>query len=215
MMTCKQITETATEWMEGALPTRQRVAFQLHLWMCRHCRRFVDQMKTTSAALRNLPPEPVPAPLHDELMARFRSLPGTASATRDRGSQPHLERLLGKGRGTWLFGGILLAILGFALFQSWPGASLGPHTCLAVILAAGVAPLVLIAGTAVISRTRYSSGVFLGPAGLGVLGGHFAAFSTGCATAETLPHMLGFHVGAAMLVGLIALSAARWIPVRA
>jgi anti-sigma factor RsiW len=215
MMTCRQITESATDWLEGALPVRQRLAFRLHLWACHHCRRFLRQLKWTTAALRALPAQSAPEPMKQALMARFRALPRTAEAPRPAPRPSVLERLLGMGRGGWMFGAVLLTLVVTAILRAQPGAAFGPRLCLGVILMAGVAPMAVVAAESLASRRRYSYGVFLGPAGLGALGGHLAAFYGGCTTGETLPHLLFFHLGAALLVGLLGLSTARWLPARA
>lgn len=73
MLTCKQITELVTDYVEGALPLRDRLRFQLHLGMCRHCRAYLRQMKLTAKALRHLPAPELPPELEQELLRRFES----------------------------------------------------------------------------------------------------------------------------------------------
>jgi len=73
MITCQQITSLVTAYLEGHLSPWNRLRFQLHLGICRHCRRYLRQMRTTIATLGRLPPDPVPQPVMDELLARFRS----------------------------------------------------------------------------------------------------------------------------------------------
>lgn len=73
MLTCRQITELVTEYAEGSLSFMDRVRFQLHLGLCRNCRRYVRQVKATVAALGLLPPPELPAELEQELMRRFDS----------------------------------------------------------------------------------------------------------------------------------------------
>jgi predicted anti-sigma-YlaC factor YlaD len=72
MLTCKEITELATEYLEGELPRRKRLAVHVHLWMCRHCRRYVDQMRTVAGMLRGLPNQPPPPEVLDALLPHFR-----------------------------------------------------------------------------------------------------------------------------------------------
>ncbi len=72
MLTCQQITELCTDYLEGRLSFRQRLSFQLHLGMCRHCRVYLAQMKTTIEMLGRLPDEPMPAAVQSELLSRFR-----------------------------------------------------------------------------------------------------------------------------------------------
>ncbi|MBI3071983.1 MAG: zf-HC2 domain-containing protein [Deltaproteobacteria bacterium] len=71
-MTCKQLTELVTDYLEGRMPFWQRVSFQLHIGMCRHCRAYLRQMKLTITTLGKLPDEPMPPAVRDALLARFR-----------------------------------------------------------------------------------------------------------------------------------------------
>lgn len=79
MLTCKELTELVTEYLEGQMPFGKRVRFQLHVGMCRHCRAYLRQMKTTVRAVGALPDEPMPAHVRDELLGRFRSWRGSTS----------------------------------------------------------------------------------------------------------------------------------------
>lgn len=76
MLTCRDITELITDYIEGRLSLLQRLRFQLHLGMCRHCRAYLRQMKATIWALSILPTEPVPPELPGELLRRFRTWNG-------------------------------------------------------------------------------------------------------------------------------------------
>ncbi|MBK8172864.1 MAG: zf-HC2 domain-containing protein [Sandaracinaceae bacterium] len=71
MLTCQQLTELVTEYLEGRMSFWRRTQFQMHLGMCKHCRAYIRQMKTTVATLGQLPQEPVPPDLKDELLKRF------------------------------------------------------------------------------------------------------------------------------------------------
>jgi predicted anti-sigma-YlaC factor YlaD len=72
MLTCRELTEIATDYLEKDLPWRERLAVHVHLWMCRHCRRYLDQMRKVIALLQRLPREPVPPNLVEELLPQFR-----------------------------------------------------------------------------------------------------------------------------------------------
>ena len=80
MLTCKEMTELVTEYVEGNLPFMDRVRFQMHIGMCRNCRRYVRQVKATAAALGMLPPPEMPADLEQELLQRFESWKRTRGA---------------------------------------------------------------------------------------------------------------------------------------
>ncbi len=47
MLSCREITEQASAYLDRDLPLSGRLQFRLHLFMCRHCRRFMDQLSTT------------------------------------------------------------------------------------------------------------------------------------------------------------------------
>jgi anti-sigma factor RsiW len=53
------------------LSFRERLRFQMHLGMCRHCRRYLRQMKATVRLLGTLPDDALPPHLEAELMRRF------------------------------------------------------------------------------------------------------------------------------------------------
>ena len=73
MMTCRDVTELVTAYLEKRLPFGDRVRFQMHIGMCRHCRRYLRQMRATIRTLGALPREPLPEPLREELLLRFRA----------------------------------------------------------------------------------------------------------------------------------------------
>jgi len=72
-MSCKEITELVTDYVEGRLSLRQRLRFQFHLGTCRHCRAFLRQMRATIRLTGRLPEAPLPPSLEAELLARFRA----------------------------------------------------------------------------------------------------------------------------------------------
>jgi anti-sigma factor RsiW len=73
MLTCKEITELVTEYAEGNLSFMDRLRFQMHIGMCRNCRRYVRQVKATAAALGMLPSPELSPDLEQELLRRFES----------------------------------------------------------------------------------------------------------------------------------------------
>ncbi|MEO8601069.1 MAG: zf-HC2 domain-containing protein [bacterium] len=71
MLTCQQLTELVTEYLEGRMSLWRRLQVQMHLGMCRHCRAYLHQMKTTVRTLGRLPQEQMPADIKAELLERF------------------------------------------------------------------------------------------------------------------------------------------------
>jgi len=60
MLTCRETTELVTEHLEGKLSWMDAFRFQLHLSTCRHCCRYLRQMKVIVRLLGALPPGAIP-----------------------------------------------------------------------------------------------------------------------------------------------------------
>jgi predicted anti-sigma-YlaC factor YlaD len=71
MLTCQEVTELVTDYLEGRMPFMQRVRFHMHVGMCRHCRAYLRTMRTTVKTLGKLPAAPIPDDVRDELLRRF------------------------------------------------------------------------------------------------------------------------------------------------
>ena len=71
MLTCRQMTALMTDHLEGRLPFLDWARFQMHVGMCRHCRRYLKQMRLSVAVLRAMQAEPVPDDVMQSLLARF------------------------------------------------------------------------------------------------------------------------------------------------
>ncbi len=74
MLSCREITELATAYAEGALSFADRWRFRVHLAMCGTCRRYVKQLELTKAVLGRVPqPPPEPSPeTREALLKAFR-----------------------------------------------------------------------------------------------------------------------------------------------
>ena len=79
MLTCKQMTEMATDRAEGYLQPPERERFDRHLAGCDGCRAYVKQLELTTQALRRLPEPEIPSALDDALMAQFVAAPARSS----------------------------------------------------------------------------------------------------------------------------------------
>ncbi|MEJ2367895.1 MAG: zf-HC2 domain-containing protein [Acidobacteriota bacterium] len=73
MLTCKQVTELMTDYLERRLPLGQRIRFQMHLGFCRACRAYLRQMKATLETLERFEAPPVSDELEKELLVRFKN----------------------------------------------------------------------------------------------------------------------------------------------
>lgn len=78
MLTCRDVAEEASAYLDAGLPLPRRVGFRMHLAICTNCRRYMQQMRQTISMLRALPS---PAEAGTEAMeARMLAMlhPGTA-----------------------------------------------------------------------------------------------------------------------------------------
>ena len=76
MLTCQQMTALMTDYLEGRLPWMDRARFWMHIGMCRHCRRYLRQMKISVGVLGHMPAEPVPDEVMEQLLERFENWKG-------------------------------------------------------------------------------------------------------------------------------------------
>jgi predicted anti-sigma-YlaC factor YlaD len=73
MLTCRDVTELVTDYLEGRQAFFDRMRFELHLGMCRHCRAYLRQMRVTIETLRKLSEGSIPPEIMQRLLARFRA----------------------------------------------------------------------------------------------------------------------------------------------
>ncbi|MBB6341179.1 putative anti-sigma-YlaC factor YlaD [Pseudomonas fluvialis] len=60
MLSCKDLVAQSSDFLDGQLSLRERLGVRAHLAMCRHCRRFIRQMKVSQQVLRQLPDAAIP-----------------------------------------------------------------------------------------------------------------------------------------------------------
>lgn len=77
MLTCRDLTEHATNYMEGTLPLRTRLAVRLHLFLCGMCRAYLRQLRRTVALLRGRRLAPPPGEVEERIVARARQDQGS------------------------------------------------------------------------------------------------------------------------------------------
>lgn len=66
MLSCKKVSETVTDHLEGSTSFMDRVSLRVHLLICKHCRRFYRQFQTTVGVSGRVGP-PVAEPTDDEI----------------------------------------------------------------------------------------------------------------------------------------------------
>ena len=75
-LSCQELVELLTDFLEGALPSRRQRAIEAHLMKCDDCRAYLDQMRTTIALTGRLREDDIEPVAMDELMALFRDWAG-------------------------------------------------------------------------------------------------------------------------------------------
>jgi anti-sigma factor RsiW len=71
-MTCQELVELVTEYLEGTLPPTDRARFEDHLGECAYCGNYVEQMRITIDALGALEAEQLSSDARDALLSAFR-----------------------------------------------------------------------------------------------------------------------------------------------
>ena len=90
-LTCKELVELVTDYLEGALCETERSRFEAHLADCADCPRYLDQMRLTITLTGRLAAEEISPAARAALLAGFRSwklspapsLPGPTAGTPD------------------------------------------------------------------------------------------------------------------------------------
>jgi len=72
-LTCKELVELITGYLEGTIRARQRRRFESHLAACDGCTRYLAQMEATIRATGTLTEEQVPDEQKVVLLAAFRN----------------------------------------------------------------------------------------------------------------------------------------------
>ncbi len=73
MLTCRQITELVTSYVEGDMPREQRLDFLRHMKGCKVCFHYLRQVRATRRVLGQAPAAPAPPEVRAALLAQFRA----------------------------------------------------------------------------------------------------------------------------------------------
>jgi anti-sigma factor RsiW len=71
-LTCRELVELITEYLEGTLPSPDRARFEAHLDRCTHCRRYLAQMELTIRATGSLSEDSIDPKVRESLLEAFR-----------------------------------------------------------------------------------------------------------------------------------------------
>ena len=72
MMSCLQVTQAASDFLERRLKLRERIGVLMHLAVCQGCCAYVEQIRLTVVGLCSLPDPAKPGAKHDVLLEHFR-----------------------------------------------------------------------------------------------------------------------------------------------
>jgi predicted anti-sigma-YlaC factor YlaD len=71
-LTCQELVELVSDYIEGAMPEAERARFERHLAGCLGCRNYLDQMRRTIYALGKLTEGDIAPAARGELLDLFR-----------------------------------------------------------------------------------------------------------------------------------------------
>lgn len=72
IMTCRELVELVTDYLEGALSPEERARFERHIEMCEGCTNYLNHMQKTLELMGKLPEESIEPDARDELLRLFR-----------------------------------------------------------------------------------------------------------------------------------------------
>jgi anti-sigma factor RsiW len=75
-LSCQQVVELVTDYLEGRMSRSDRRRFEKHLSACDGCTAYVEQMRLTLRALGKLEERDISKRAKDELMDAFRDWKG-------------------------------------------------------------------------------------------------------------------------------------------
>ena len=71
-ISCQEVVELVTDYLDGAMSPADVARFDHHLSLCEGCVFYVDQIRMTIAAVGQVGEEDVPPEVRDDLIAAFR-----------------------------------------------------------------------------------------------------------------------------------------------
>jgi hypothetical protein len=69
LLTCKQLSDTASDLLEGPITLTQHIKLRLHLTICIHCRRYLKQLRLSISVVSNSARAPTPSKEDIETLA--------------------------------------------------------------------------------------------------------------------------------------------------
>lgn len=72
-LTCKELVEVVTDYLEGRMPAERRVLFEEHVAFCSWCETYLEQMRETIRLTGAVSEDDLSLEARDELLAAFRT----------------------------------------------------------------------------------------------------------------------------------------------
>ena len=72
MLSCQELVELVTDYLEGALSSDEHSRFEEHIATCNGCRVYLEQIRMTIRLVGSLTVEALPAGAQAELLDAFR-----------------------------------------------------------------------------------------------------------------------------------------------
>ena len=72
MLSCTQVVQLVTDYVEGDLDSTDRLRFEEHVGICPPCRAFLSQMRVTRRVVGSIPEEALGPELEQALVDAFR-----------------------------------------------------------------------------------------------------------------------------------------------
>jgi anti-sigma factor RsiW len=71
-LSCQELVELVTDYLDGALPTAERARFESHIANCDGCRAYLEQIRVTIRLSGTLRPEQLDPAAEEALLEAFR-----------------------------------------------------------------------------------------------------------------------------------------------
>jgi anti-sigma factor RsiW len=75
-MSCRELVDVITEYLEGTMASGDRLRFETHLAECPYCVSYLEQMRDTIETLGELTEDSIGPEVRGELLEAFRSWRG-------------------------------------------------------------------------------------------------------------------------------------------
>lgn len=72
-LTCQELVEIVTDYLEGAMSPEDRARFDEHLVLCAGCRYYLDQMRKTIQLVGRLTEDHISPEAQQDLLQAFRN----------------------------------------------------------------------------------------------------------------------------------------------